>query len=57
MSPLRRARGWALLAGTDMRVTDVAVAPGFASASHFSKSFRKKYGVSPYRFSHFGGTA
>jgi AraC-like DNA-binding protein len=31
------------------------MACGYASTSHFSKSFRKKYGVSPYRFSHFGG--
>ncbi len=57
MNDLRLARGRALLAETDMKVTDVAVASGFASASHFSKSFRKKYGVSPYRFSHFGGAA
>lgn len=57
MNDLRLARGRALLAETDMKVTDVAVASGFASASHFSKSFRKKYGVSPYRFSHFGGGA
>ncbi|MEN9851214.1 MAG: hypothetical protein RL128_1377 [Pseudomonadota bacterium] len=55
MNDLRLARGRALLAETDMKVTDVAVACGYASTSHFSKSFRKKYGVSPYRFSHFGG--
>ena len=55
MNDLRLARGRALLAETDMKVTEVAVACGYASTSHFSKSFRKKYGVSPYRFSHFGG--
>ncbi|NBZ87673.1 GlxA family transcriptional regulator [Stagnihabitans tardus] len=55
MNDLRLARGRALLSETDMKVTEVAVACGFASASHFSKSFRKKYGLSPYRFSHFGG--
>jgi transcriptional regulator GlxA family with amidase domain len=55
MNNLRLARGRSLLAETDMKVTDVAVACGYASASHFSKSFRKKYGSSPYRFSHFGG--
>jgi AraC family transcriptional regulator, glycine betaine-responsive activator len=54
MNDLRLARGRALLAETDMKVTDVAVACGYASTSHFSKSFRKKYGLSPYRFSHFG---
>lgn len=57
MNDLRLARGRALLAETDMKVTEVAVACGFASASHFSKSFRKKYGLSPYRFSHFGVAA
>jgi transcriptional regulator GlxA family with amidase domain len=55
MNDLRLARGRALLAETDLKITEVAVACGYASTSHFSKSFRKKYGVSPYRFSHFGG--
>ena len=57
MNDLRLQRGRALLGETDMLVTEVAVACGYASTSHFSKSFRKKYGVSPYRFSHFGGEA
>ena len=55
MNDLRLARGRSLLAETDMKVTEVAIACGYASTSHFSKSFRKKYGTSPYRFSHFGG--
>jgi transcriptional regulator GlxA family with amidase domain len=54
MNDLRLQRGRALLAETDMSVTDVAIACGYASTSHFSKSFRQKYGLSPYRFSHFG---
>lgn len=54
MNDLRLQRGRALLAETDMSVTDVAIACGYASTSHFSKSFRAKYGLSPYRFSHFG---
>jgi transcriptional regulator GlxA family with amidase domain len=53
MNDLRLQRGRALLAETDMSVTDVAIACGYASSSHFSKSFRAKYGLSPYRFSHF----
>jgi transcriptional regulator GlxA family with amidase domain len=57
MNDLRLARGRALLAETDMKVTAVAVACGFSSTSHFSKSFRAKFGVSPYRFSHFGSAA
>ncbi len=55
MNDLRLARGRALLAETDMKVTDVAMACGYASTSHFSKSFRSRFGVSPHRFSHFGG--
>lgn len=55
MNDLRLARGRALLAETDMSVTEVAVACGYGSASHFSRSFRAKYGTSPHRFSHFGG--
>lgn len=54
VNDLRLQRGRALLAETDMSVTEVAIACGYASASHFSKSFRQKYGVSPFRFSHFG---
>ena len=54
MNDLRLQRGRALLAETDMSVTDVAIACGYASTSHFSKSFRMKYAISPYRFSHFG---
>lgn len=54
MNDLRLQRGRALLAETDMSVTDVSIACGYASTSHFSKSFRLKYGISPYRFSHFG---
>ncbi|MGQ0610993.1 MAG: GlxA family transcriptional regulator [Paracoccaceae bacterium] len=57
MNDLRLQRGRALLGETDMKVTEVAAACGYASTSHFSKSFRRKYGVSPYRFSHFGGEA
>lgn len=61
MSPLeywndmRLCHGRALLAETDMTVLEVAVACGYGSASHFSKSFRKKFNISPHRFSHFGG--
>jgi transcriptional regulator GlxA family with amidase domain len=55
MNDLRLARGRALLAETEMKVTDVAMACGYASTSHFSKSFRSRFGVSPHRFSHFGG--
>ncbi|MBK4216693.1 GlxA family transcriptional regulator [Paracoccus caeni] len=48
---LRKAR--ILLSETNLSVMDVAVACGYASSSHFAKAFRKKYGVSPNRFSNF----
>jgi transcriptional regulator GlxA family with amidase domain len=42
---LRRARQ--LLLQTKMSVVDVAVSCGFQSASHFSKSYRKRFGYPP----------
>ena len=54
MNNLRLARGRMLLSETNLSVLEVALSCGYASPSHFAKSFRKKYGVSPNRFSHFG---
>lgn len=42
---LRRAR--ALLEQTSMSITDVGIACGFVSASHFSRSYREYFGKSP----------
>ncbi|MFN3721567.1 MAG: helix-turn-helix domain-containing protein [Paracoccaceae bacterium] len=53
MNDLRLQHGRALLAETDMCMTEVAIACDYASSSHFSKSFRVKYGVSPCKFSYF----
>jgi transcriptional regulator GlxA family with amidase domain len=53
LSGLRLQHGRALLAETDMSVLDVAVACGYGSSAHFSKSFRARFGISPHRFSHF----
>jgi len=36
-----------LLRQTDLSVTDICVACGFKSLSHFSKSYRASYGISP----------
>ena len=44
---LRLKRARALLRQTSMSVLDVAVACGFASASHFSKRYRDLFGRSP----------
>ncbi len=48
---LRLQRARALMAETDLPVTEVAVACGFATTEHFSKRFRERFGVSPYTFS------
>lgn len=42
---LRRGRG--LLRQTTMNVIDVAVACGFTTASHFTKSYRETFGITP----------
>jgi transcriptional regulator GlxA family with amidase domain len=42
---LEKARN--LLRQTDLSVTDVCVACGFRSLSHFSKSYRNAYGIPP----------
>ena len=44
---LRLQRARLLLEQTSMSVTDVGVACGFVSASHFSRSYREHYGKSP----------
>lgn len=54
LNDLRLRHGRALLTETNMTVLEVAIACGYISSSHFSKSFRKKFGVTPYHFSHFG---
>lgn len=46
---LRLARARNLLMQTEMSVTDVALACGFASPSHFSRCYRAQYQITPYR--------
>ena len=46
---LRLEKARDLLRQTDLSVTDVCVACGFRSLSHFSKSYRAAYGISPGR--------
>lgn len=36
-----------LLRNSSLPITEIALAAGFSSSSHFSTAFRKKYGVSP----------
>jgi len=44
---LRMERGRNLLITTDLTLIEVAMACGFTSVSHFSKSFRAGFGVAP----------
>ncbi len=55
MNDLRLQHGRTLLADTNMTVVEVAMACGYQSSAHFAKSFRRKFGITPHRFSHFGG--
>jgi AraC family transcriptional regulator len=51
---LRLEHARALLAETDRRLSDVALSTGFADQSHFSRSFKRRFGVTPgtYRRGH-----
>jgi len=55
LTDLRLQRSRSLLSSTDMSVVEVAVACCFASSSHFSRCFRRRFGVSPHKFAHFNG--
>ena len=41
---------YALLSETSMTVTEIALASGFTSATHFSRQFKARYGASPHFF-------
>ena len=45
---LRLQRGQQLLLQTDISITEISIACGFQSNSHFSKLFKKQFGLSPY---------
>lgn len=46
---MRLEKAHTLLSQTELSVTEVAVACGYKSTSHFTKSFRLAYGVTPKR--------
>ena len=48
-SAMRLDRARALLRQTAMPVTDIGIACGFQSASHFSTAFRARFGHAPRR--------
>lgn len=44
---LRLANAQRLITQTDMRMLDVAIASGFSSQEHFSRAYKRKFGVAP----------
>lgn len=50
------AKSIELLGSTNLRTTDIAYDCGFTDVSHYSKTFKLRYGVSPtaYKMTHFG---
>lgn len=50
LAQLRAERARALLAETDLSITEVASRVGYMSSSHFSKAFRQATGLSPRAF-------
>jgi AraC-like DNA-binding protein len=43
----RLARAHELLAGSDAPITQIALGTGFSDHAHFSRAFRKRYGLTP----------
>ncbi|WP_350287351.1 AraC family transcriptional regulator [uncultured Croceitalea sp.] len=52
----RLERSLELLGSTDLRATDIAYECGFTNVSHYSKTFKTRYGMSPtaYKMTYFG---
>lgn len=49
---LRLDRGRNLLSTTDLTLMEISIACGFSTVSHFSKSFRARFGTSPTKLAH-----
>ena len=47
---MRLSHAYALMNETGMSVTEIALASGFNSATHFSRQFKRKFGASPHFF-------
>jgi AraC family transcriptional regulator len=50
----RLARSLERLAGTDMRIIDIAILAGFESQESFTRTFRKAFDLTPYQFRKLG---
>lgn len=49
-NPSIHLHAFALMNETSMSVTEIALASGFNSATHFSRQFKRKFGASPHFF-------
>ncbi|MVO17447.1 GlxA family transcriptional regulator [Parasedimentitalea huanghaiensis] len=49
-SDMRLSHAYGLMNETSMSVTEIALASGFNSATHFSRLFKRKFGASPHFF-------
>lgn len=47
---MRLNHAYALMSETSMTVTEIALASGFTSATHFSRQFKARFGASPHFF-------
>lgn len=47
---MRLSHAYALMSETSMTVTEIALASGFTSATHFSRQFKARFGASPHFF-------
>ncbi len=52
LAQLRIARAKELLTGSDQRITDIALATGFASSQYFATAFRRFTGFTPRAYRH-----
>jgi AraC-like DNA-binding protein len=50
LATLRNTRAQALLAETDLSITEVSTRVGYSSSSHFTKAFRQATGLTPRAF-------
>jgi AraC family transcriptional regulator len=50
LAAVRATRAQALLAGTEMSITEIGAQVGYLSASHFTKAFRLSTGTTPREF-------
>jgi len=53
----RIAKASRILVETELPISEVALATGFSSQSHFATAFKKKVGLSPKAYRHESGTA